>query len=99
MKDVSKDLLRVVALGVVSSALLVVSSCAKTATPPAAPTATTEAAPAAPSESPDGVTDSASGMSLPLSFGRRTGDLDEMARSRNTSHSSRSTPGNMTSTT
>ena len=88
MKDFSKHFLRIAVLGSISSVLLIVASCGKTAATPAAPTAASPstpetAQPPAAAKSPDGVAETTSGMALPLSFGRRTGDLDEMAKSRN----------------
>jgi membrane-bound lytic murein transglycosylase MltF len=93
MKEISRYFLRSAVLGLVSSAVFILTSCGKTATPPAAttpaastptsaPTPETATTPTA-AKSPDGIAEPASGMSLPLSMGRRTGDLDEMAKARN----------------
>src|SRR5271155_3095659 len=75
---------RGITLPTVSCLLLLLASCGgKTAAPPAATEPAKEQASTTPVSAADNVPATPAGMSLPLSFGRRTGDLDEMAKSRN----------------
>ena len=65
-------------------ALLLLNACSKPAAPPAATEqAKQQAAPVAAVSSPDEPPAPSSDVSLPVGFGRRTGDLDEMVKSRN----------------
>src|SRR6476659_6520148 len=71
-------------LAVVSWALLIVTSCGKTAAPPAASEPDKQqAAPKSPISSEFEPPAPSAGTKLPLGFGRRTGDLDEMVKRRN----------------
>jgi len=82
MNEVSTRMFRRgLAFPMVSCFLLLLASCGKTAAPPAATEPAKE--PAAPAASVDDVPAPPAGFSLPLNFGRRTGDLDEMAKARN----------------
>src|SRR5271166_4921320 len=66
-------------------AVLLLISCGKkeTAPPAAAEQAQKKTAPVAPVSSPDEPPAASSGITFPTAFGRRTGDLDEMAKNRN----------------
>ena len=68
----------------VSGALLITTSCGKTAAPPAASEPEKrQAAPKSPVSSEEEPPAPSAGTTLPLGFGRRTGDLDEMVKRRN----------------
>src|ERR1039458_10409609 len=59
-------------------------ACGKKAAPPASTEQTKQqAAPGAPVSSPDEPPAPSSNVALPTGFGRHTGDLDEMVKSRN----------------
>ena len=65
-------------------ALLLLVACGKKAAPPAATEQPQQqAASPAPESSPDELPAPAGDVKLPTAFGRRTGDLDEMAKQRN----------------
>jgi len=66
-------------------AVLLLISCGKkeTAPPVATEQAQKKTAPVAPVSSPDEPPAASSGITFPTAFGRRTGDLDEMAKNRN----------------
>src|SRR5271154_1378137 len=82
MTEISRRLFRRgLAFPAVSCVVLLLASCGKTATPPAATEPAKE--PPTPAASVDDVSAPPAGFSLPVSFGRRTGDLDEMAKHRN----------------
>jgi membrane-bound lytic murein transglycosylase MltF len=73
---------------VLLTACLVLAACSKKGAPPAATDqaqtqAEQSAAPFGPGTSPDEVPAPSSEVKLPTVFGRRTGDLDEMAKNRN----------------
>ena len=69
---------------VAASALPLIVSCGKkTATPSNTEQAQQQAAPAQPVSSPDEPPTPSNGIALPTSFGRHTGDLDEMVKRRN----------------
>ncbi len=65
--------------------LLLMGGCGKkeTATPTATEQARQQAAPAAPVSSPEEPPAASGNIDFPKAFGRRTGDLDEMAKARN----------------
>jgi hypothetical protein len=64
--------------------LPLIASCGKkTATSANTEQAQQQAAPAQPVSSPDEPPAPSNGMALPTSFGRHTGDLDEMVKNRN----------------
>ena len=65
-------------------ALISLIACGKKSAPPASTeTAKQQAAPASPVSSPEEPPAPSSDVNLPATFGRRTGDLDEMAKNRN----------------
>ncbi len=73
-------------LGLAFLALTSLIACSKPAAPPAANEQAQpkpQAASAAPVSSPDEPPAPASDVALPVGFGRHTGDLDEMVKSRN----------------
>ena len=83
MPKVSVELFRRgLVCAVISSAFLMLTSCSKPASPPEAEAAKEKAA-APVAATVDEGPETPTGVSLPLSFGRRTGDLDDMAKHRN----------------